>query len=273
MRNLFKYPAERTLHSTLKWKRRLSSPGTYILVVCMPKSGSTFMAKVLSEVTGYKYVPLADGFERREQNLYLPKLINAYSIESTTHQHIRATARDIELMNQFSIRPVILVRNIFDIVFSIRDHMCQEGYEFPTFYCNDRFKELDEKDQLDFIIELGIPWFFNFFVSWTEAITTGRIDALLLTYEEVVADWETAIGNVLRFYGIEKTDTEIEMALKRTMNRKKREIRLNKGKIGRGSMGLTPEQNEKIVGFSRFYPWIDFSEIGISTSQIKSASC
>jgi len=42
-------------------------------------------------------------------------------------------------------------------------------------------------------------------------------------------------------------DTEIEMALQRTMNRKKREIRLNKGKIGRGSMGLTPEQKEKYL--------------------------
>jgi hypothetical protein len=44
----------------------------------MPKSGSTFTRRVLSEATGYEYVDLSYAYERTEQDLYLPKVIDAY---------------------------------------------------------------------------------------------------------------------------------------------------------------------------------------------------
>ena len=69
------------------------------------------MAKALSQLTGYRYVDLAYAYERNDQNLYLPRLIDAYSIDSVTHQHVRATGPNIELMNMFAIKPVILVSN------------------------------------------------------------------------------------------------------------------------------------------------------------------
>ena len=265
IRNLIKCPGQNGLKAAFAIKKRVVRHGDYIFVACMPKSGSTFMANALSKLTGYRYVNLAYAYERNEQNLYLPKLIDSYGFGSVTHQHLRATDANIELMNTFSIRPVILVRNIFDIVISIRDHMFQEGFEFPAFFCNEHYRELSEKEQLNFIIEQGLPWYFNFYVSWYVAtILSKRIEALWLTFEEVISNWEEALSTVIGFYGIKKNDKEIEKALEQTKNMSRKKTRFNKGKVGRGSSILTNAQRDKIVSLSRFYPWVDFSKIGIT---------
>lgn len=261
-------PAENCLLRALKFKEKFSNRRDYLFIACMPKSGSTFLSNALSELTGYRYVFLAYAYERSEQNLYLPKLIDSFSSGSVTHLHLRATESAIELMKMFSIRPVILVRNIFDVVVSIRDHMFNEGFEFPTFYCDESFKSLDERSQYDFIIEQGIPWYFNFYVSWHEAISKKRIEGLWLIYEEVVSDWHKTLRILADFYGIDKTDEEIDYALQQTAIKSKKKIRLNKGILGRGLTFLTKEQRDRIVSMARFYPWINFSKMGIPGSHM-----
>jgi hypothetical protein len=228
----------------------------------MPRTASTFMTVVLSELTGYSNVSLEYG-----RNLYLPKLIDAYNYGTVTQLHLIADRPNLKLITAFSIRPVILIRNIFDIVVSIRDFLYQESFSrFFTFFCNEKYSELDEKTQYDFIIELGLPWYFHFYVSWYEACTSKKIESLWLAYEDVVADWNAALGKITSFYGIDKSDKEIEDALQRTLEKGRRKIlltRLNKGVTGRGLAALTVEQQEKIIRFARFYPWVDFTKIGI----------
>jgi hypothetical protein len=229
----------------------------------MPKSGSTFLALAMSKLTGFPYITLARGTERNDQNLYLPYLIDSYSTSTITNSHVRATSPNIELIQQFNVRPVVMVRNIFDIVVSIRDHFHGEGFAFPTIYCNEKFKEMDEESQFDFIIELGIPWYFNFYVSWYEVKNRNLIDTLWISYEEAIEDWNATLNKIAEFYGISKSEKEITRALNTTLKKKKKDIRFNKGVAGRGITALSDEQKEKIVNFARFYPWVDFSSIGL----------
>jgi hypothetical protein len=229
----------------------------------MPKSGSTFMAKALGELTGYSYAGLTYGYERDDQNLYLPKLIDAYTSGTVTHQHVRATGPNTELFRRFGIRPVVLTRNIFDVVISIRDHILNEGPAFPSFFCNESFADMDDGMQLDFIIELGVPWYYNFYVSWYEASRLGTLDVLWLTYDSVVKDWAAALKAVADFYGFDYSEQEITACLERTRGKQRSEIRLNKGVSGRGRSVLSQDQIGKIVAMSRFYPTVDFAPIGL----------
>lgn len=262
-RGFLKKPAESGLNYALGYKQRKTRPKDHYLIACMPKSGSTFLANALSELTGYPYVYLAYAYERSEQNLYLPKLIDHYDVGTVTHLHLRATDSAIDLMRMFSIRPVILVRDIFDVVVSIRDHLFNEGYEFPTFFCDESIKRLDEQTQFDFIIEHGIPWYFNFFVSWHQALAGNRADGLWLKYEEVINDWFGALRMIADFYQIDKTDAQIELALKQTSAKSRKKTRLNKGVAGRSLTLLTDQQRDRIIRMARFYPDVDFSRMGI----------
>jgi hypothetical protein len=263
IKHFFRKPAEAGLDWAMRYKKRKTLPSDHLLIACMPKSGSTFLANALSELTGYPYVYLAYAYERSEQSLYLPKLIDNYDVGTVTHLHLRATDSAIDLMRMFSIRPVILVRNIFDIVVSIRDHLFNEGYEFPTFFCDETINRLDEQSQFDFIIEHGIPWYFNFYVSWHQAVARKRTDGLWLKYEEIVSDWHQTLRSVADFYRINKTDAEIDHALQMTSAKSKKKTRLNKGVAGRNLTALTDQQRDRIAGMTRFYPDVDFSNLGI----------
>jgi hypothetical protein len=262
-RTRFGLSAEDYLRERWQRQKRVSNQGQYVFIASMPKTASTFLASALETLLGYRRVWLADGYERNDQNLYLPRLIDTYSFDTVTHQHLRATGPNIMLLKQFSIQPVVLVRNIFDVAMSIHDHMFKEDYAFPTFYCDEHFRELSLSRRLDQIVELAIPWYFNFYVGWWTAAEDKNLDILWLTYEDLIADWGGGLVKVADFYGTRKSAGEAETALDLTKQQSYKVTRLNKGIAGRGKAALTDEQIARIRGMARFYPWVDFRPIGI----------
>ena len=264
MKNPFRMlttPGTSLLNAVTKLQKAFSTRKPYVLVACMPKSGSTFLTNALSELIGYKICSLCYAYSQTEQDLYLPKVLNNYSIANITQQHIRATDSNIDLIQKFSMQPIVLVRNIFDIIVSIRDHQYRESIKSPMFYLTEDFCSLDKPTQYDLIIELAIPWYINFFVSWHEACNQKKVDALWVTYEELTSDNIATLQRISNNLGINKPDQEVESTLIKVSTRNKN--RLNKGISGRGHSELSEEQKNKVIALTRFYPNIDFSIIGI----------
>jgi hypothetical protein len=258
-------PAQTSLRLASGFKRRYIEPsGPYVFLACMPRTGSTFLSETLCELAGFKRVELSDEYAENEQELDVPRLLDAYSYGSVTQQHVCANARTVRLMREFQIRPVVLVRNIFDVVVSIRHFLLTEGCgKWPTFFTSDeRFRELDEDTQFQQIVEVGLPWYFDFFVSWSD-VTRGRaLETMWLAYEEAVVDWEAAVARVAEFYGLEASTADVAAALERT-GRRARSLRLNRGVAGAGQELLSPAVQDRIRSFARFYPDVDFSPIGL----------
>jgi hypothetical protein len=263
---LGKAPAMSLLRYVFKLKRMLGKRGDTIFLASVPKCGSTFLVNALVAVTGYPMTGLCYGRERQEQDLYYPRLVDAYGRDTVTRHHTRATVPNLQLMRMFSIRPVIVVRNFLDVVPSIHDHLYKTNFRFPFLYANDRFPELDEKAQIDFIIETGLPWYFHFYVAWFDACASGETEALWITFEEMVADWTGTLRRILEFHGLERTDAQIGRALEQTRGLGADALRLNKGKVGRGKLKLTEAQRQKILDLARYYPWVDFSRVGIPSA-------
>lgn len=258
--------AELGLRACAAANRMLNSRGEYILLACMPKSGSTFVKKALMNLTGFPEEFLSYAFERTEQELYLPRVIDSYSRGTVTQQHVRATEANLRIMNRYGIRPVILVRNLYDVVVSIRDYLFAEGFEkFPSLYATAYLGEMDEDEQYEFLITYALPWYFAFYVSWHDACAAGRIDALWLSYEDLSQDWPAGITRILDHYGIHKTDSEVKQALAQCLGEGAAAIRLNKGVVGRGSRRLTERHRRLIERMASFYPWVDFAPVGLRT--------
>ena len=258
-------PVQTSLELAGGFKRRFVRPaGPYVFVACMPRTASTFLTEALCELTGFKRVELTDAYAENEQELDVPRLLDAYSYGSVTQQHVIANARTVKLMGDFGIRPVVLVRDIFDVVVSIRDFLLTEGCaKWPTFFTTDeRFRRLDEAGQYDQIVELGLPWYIDFFVSWSDVASRGAVETLPLTYDATVADWPGALGRIAEFYGLDVSPAAIEAALARTSARAD-SLRLNHARPGRGRTVLAAETIERIKGFTRFYPDVDFTPIGL----------
>jgi hypothetical protein len=240
------------LRGRWKLKRFLTRRRESVFLACMPKSGSTFLKRALLEVTGFSPAYLSYAFERNEQDLYFPALVD------------RATGPNLKLMHWFGIRPVILVRNLFDTVVSIRDYLFAEGFQkFPSLYVTERMADLSPERQLDLLITHALPWYFNFYVSWFDSCRTGSIDAMWLSYDDLIQDWPAGIRTVLEFYGIPASEEHIRTALEHLRSGDPSDIRLNVGVTGRGA-GLSEAQRDRIREQAAFYPWVDFTRIGIA---------
>ena len=258
-------PLQTSLEIAAGFKRRFVRPsGPYVFVACMPRTGSTFLTETLCELTGFKRVELTDAYAENEQELDVPRLLDAWSYGSVTQQHVVANARTVELMRDFGIRPVVLVRDLVDVVASIRHFLLTEGCgKWPTFFTTDeRFRQLDEAAQYEQIVELGLPWYFDFFVSWVGVAQQGTLETLWLRYEDAVADWPGALRRIAEYYGLEARPAAIEAALARTTARAS-SLRLNKGAPGLGRSALPSDALDRMRGYTRFYPDIDFTPIGL----------
>lgn len=235
--------------------------GRHIFIACAPKSGSTFLKNVLARVTGYRDIFTVYAAGQSEHELYLPT-INAYAAYNTvTQQHCRASDANIQMMNAFGIRPIVLVRDIFDSVISLLDFYNIQGAFFNTYFRAD-FPDLDEETKIDLLIDNVLPWYFQFVASWDLAEKQQRIDIKWLRYEDMISDKAGTTIDLLNFYGLGAPAKAVEGSIAE-IESEGRKIRFNKGVAGRGKAGLSDRQKEKIRRFSRYYPSADLGRIGL----------
>ncbi len=234
--------------------------GTHIFIACVPKSASTFLKNLLVSLTGYRDVFMVYAAGQSEHELYLPTLREAAHLDTVTQQHCRASDANVQMMQAFDIKPVVLVRNIFDSVMSLLDFY-NKGASYNSFFRAD-YQSLDEETKIDLLIDNVIPWYFQFVASWSLVEKQKSLEIFWLGYEDLIADKPSVIQNVLKFYGLGAALRGIEQKIKET-ELEGRKTRFNKGVAGRGESGLSDRQKERIRRLARYYPATDFSRLGL----------
>jgi hypothetical protein len=213
--------------------------GKHILIACMPKSASTFLCGAISNIPDMKEAVLTVGHHRREQELCPLECALVHNFNYVASHHVRYSVATREIMKHYSIFPVILVRNIYDCVVSLGDHLNRESLDIPQAYVPRNFRSLTAEQQYDYIIDLIVPWYASFFASWSEY----EGPAIRLRYKELVQNFPGAIERILRAIGFGASPGEIETALTKVNPTEKR---FNVGRIGRGMESLSGPQIERI---------------------------
>ncbi len=250
-----KTTSRRGLRLNLRLKKLFARRGKTILITALPKSGSTYLVKALSAATGYQTFFL--GYHQlNEQDLYLPNLIDAWSMNVVSHQHTRPSAPNLDLMAQFAIRPVILTRDIHDAAVSLTDHLESESAETPLLNVPDDFMARTRGQRLDMVIDMAMPWYIRFFADWAR---TDQ-DCLWIGYEDMTANGAATIRRILEFHDLAVDDSRIEQAL---MAARDAGSRINQGIAGRGTGELDEAQKARISALTRHYPGVNFAPIGI----------
>jgi tetratricopeptide (TPR) repeat protein len=234
--------------------------GRHLFIACVPKSASTFLKNLLVSLTGYRDLFTVYAAGQSEQEIYLPTLLDSARLNTVTQQHCRASDASVHLMQAFGIRPVVLVRNIFDSVMSLLDFYNKGAFQ-TSFFRGD-WQALDEETKIDLLIENVIPWYFQFVASWDLAERRKRMEVHWLTYEGLVADKPSNVLRVLEFYGLGAPRRGVEQRIKE-LESEGRKNRFNKGVTGRGTSDLSDKQKHRIRSLTRFYPSTDFGRIGL----------
>ncbi|GAB4284895.1 MAG: hypothetical protein Kow0068_10100 [Marinilabiliales bacterium] len=117
--------------------------------------GLLILPRIISEVTGIKPHRVVYQFLRNEQDIYLPAMIDAVLFKNfITQQHTRATQPNLKILNDYKIRPIILVRNIFDVVISLRDYLLIAAKMPMAFVTEDFFYKIKPKPNK---IKINVP--------------------------------------------------------------------------------------------------------------------
>lgn len=228
----------------------------HILIACMPKSGSTYLSNAVSRLPRFRKATLVQIYGRTEQELSLSQALRKHRYNYVAQHHVKYNDNTEFVLRKFNITPVVLVRNIFDCVASIRDHIRNESIMSPTAWIDESTREFDDDKLSSMISQLIIPWYIHFYVSWTNCP-----EALLLTYENAFADISGTVSQICDHSGLTLPASAIENSLKIKTDKPDR---FNVGVSGRGS-ALNEETKNTIRRYATFYPHIDFSPIGITS--------
>lgn len=231
------------------YKRALTRRGKWLFITCTPKSGSTFLARCLSIATGFKEYKLTEDVHK-ENDLYLPRLIDAYNMNLVCRQHTRANPLNLVRSNEFGMRTVVLTRNLADSVISARDYIAQNGV-LAGLSIPDPFRGLSEEQQYDFVIDLFMPWYIDFLVGWHRASVEAGVPVLWVKYEKMLTNKSETVRRVLDYFDVTKLKIPIEDAIEAADGKKG--TNFNVGAAGRGKQKLSPTQFDRL---ERLMDWI-----------------
>ena len=228
----------------------------HILLACMPKSGSTYLSAILSNLPDFERIALVPGYSRREQELDTALLLLNNRTNYVAQHHVRYSEVTGMWLRDFGISPVVLIRNIFDIVISLKDHIRNESHVASMAYIRPEMADWDDARLEDFIVHMMIPWYFNFYVSWMDCP-----DKEVVTYEELTSNPAVVLTRISDRFGFGFNGSQIESAVLCSPQNTGL-TRLNKGVSGRGK-DLSEKARVEICALAAYYEGTDFSAIGI----------
>jgi hypothetical protein len=240
-------------------------------LISAPKSGSTWLSSILISLLGWQVMHLLPHFGRREQELDMHRLLLTKRNKNIISPgvHTRYSGETTNLLNVGNAHAILQFRSIFDMVVSFKDHMNGESVKWSMAYMDpDTWKSFNETEQLDFVVDMVVPWYFNFYCGWMDSdFIKNKERALIVTYEEMKKDTVAVVSKVCKFLGEPKSDDEIRAAIDHSNSLRTRK---NKGIVGRGKSQLNDAQRQRIIYYTRFYPNIDFTILGIPDEMIPS---
>ena len=180
----------------------------HILLACMPRSGSTFLSTIISFLPDFVRADLVPSYERRKQELSQPEIERYLGKNFVAQHHVRLSDQTHNFIIRYALFPIILVRDIFDIVVSLNDYFSLESTITPVAYFTEEILGWSEEKRLEAIVDLAVPWYFNFFASWFH-----YGNRLFITYEELIDNPLVCVKKVLEFaYVAEKfSDNELSV--------------------------------------------------------------
>ena len=122
------------------------------------------------------------------------------------------------------------------------------GYVFP------HMKDWPDEKLEEFIVDIIISWYFNFFLTWQECQ-----NKCLITYEALLADSFKTIDTINKHFQLNLSEKEIGAAIEVA---KEKPTRKNIGGAGRGDQ-LNDYCKQRIQLMANYYSGVDFSLIGI----------
>lgn len=148
------------------------------------------------------------------------------------HQHVKATEGNINQLRGYHLKPLVTVRNIFDILVSAKERM-DGRIHAPCVVSPVDWNRLSEYRKWHWLAYNLTNWNIAFVYSWL----TTDIDKLFVSYEHFYDDQASGMAEILEFLGL---PVPLDLSILG-----QRGASFNVGRIGRGE--AVPKYARNIV--------------------------
>ena len=147
-----------------RYGREESGKHARILIAAAQKSGSTFFSQILSRLTGLPNHHISDAYKGGEHELSVDRLKSLAGERFIALVHTRCSMGTAQRIAEFELRTIFTVRNIFDTVVSLRDHIRNTDWNLPAFaspvimaICPARLKDASDRARHEMLVALMVP--------------------------------------------------------------------------------------------------------------------
>jgi len=248
----------------------------YVFFAFPPKCGGTFIRDIVGRVSGAALCRPGHALGGRDSTPYLP-MFTMHMLSPTgpkafmTHAHMIGHHSNIQLLNLFGIKPVVMKRSIPDMLCSYADMLETEGrypdgsYNWSILcgvHTDPSFLRLDATERLDFFVYHQAPWYIQFYASWLRADRNKSLPVHWTVYDAFRTDPIRTIAGILDFYGLSDRATAVSEAVAQA-EANRNTLRFNKGVSGRGAALLKPHHIQHLHRLAQGYKDIDFVAEGL----------
>jgi hypothetical protein len=175
------------------------------------------------------------------------------------HVHMQAFTANRNLLSAFAIKPVIMLRNIADMLASFRDMLDSDPVaraEGLNCVVPDNFTDLSDAAKSDFMVDAIAPWYASYFASWKTFVDEAPRQVCVLRYRHFRTNPVEPFHTALTHAGFVVSRAAASAALARAWAERE-SFRYNKGAEGRGRNYFSPRHLAEISRKLSCYPQLE----------------
>jgi hypothetical protein len=241
--------------------RALGARRRAIVLAFPPKAAGTFLRTAIIKAVDGQLVRIVHAQAGRDATPYLPTLVRYFEGGVTdktlvTHVHMLALPANLHLMSAFGIKPIIMMRNIPDMLASYWDMLetdDQSLHNGLNCHIPPNFRDMSKNAKADFIVDVLAPWYVNFYAGWLAYATLSPGTVLVLDFRTMKKKPVETVEAVLKHVGLSSDRQTCETAVAYAWENREA-LRFNKGRGGRGNAYFRAPHLNRIARVMSNYP-------------------
>jgi len=211
------------------------------------KSGSTYVADLLRRYLGAERSnhDVRDYDWLAEHDLTDAFVAQMRGTTFAVNLHLLPHASNLAAFERESSVPVVLWRNLADVIVSFDDHVRGESHVNPVFYFADRdaYLALPPHERYAYLIDAIVPCHLRFYLAWR------RRGAVMHAYEQLAASPDAFVREILAELGAAADEERLAAALPVPAG-----VRFNVGRAGRAADAFSPANRRRLEEIVRAHP-------------------
>ena len=267
---------------TRNYLASLGAKRKFLFLAFAPKAAGTFFRQAAMGAIGGELFRMSHAQGGRDGVPCLPNFLACYLGQDlpqiVVHIHMQAFPANRHLLSAFGIRPVIMLRNIPDMLASFWDMLEEDAVaraEGLNCIVPADFTGLSAAQKADFMVDMVAPWYASYFASWKNFVDEAPKEVCVLRYRHFRRDPAESLHAAITHAGFVVSRAVCTASLESVWAAKDN-FRYNKGTEGRGKAYLSSRHIEEIARKLSYYPqlkpWMGELMAAPALSQISRAS-